>query len=34
MAVEIYKSSKVVSILTAQARKEHVDSADAGNTTK
>lgn len=34
MAVEIYQDSKVVNILTAQARKERVESADADNTAK
>lgn len=34
MAVEIFKDSKVVGILTAQARKEKVDSADAENATR
>lgn len=34
MAIEIKKDSKVVQILTAQARKERVDSADVENTAK
>lgn len=34
MAIEINKDSKVVKILTAQTRKERVESADAENTVK
>lgn len=34
MAIEIYKDSKVVQILTAQARKERIDTGDAENAAK
>lgn len=34
MAIEIMNDSKVVGILTAQARKDRVDSGDAANAAK
>lgn len=34
MAVEIFKDSKVVGILTAQARKDRVETTDAENAAK
>lgn len=34
MAIEIKKDSKVVQIMTAQARRERIDSADVDNTAR
>lgn len=34
MAIEIYKDSKIVDVMVAQAKKESVDSAIAANAGK